>query len=254
MYEKTNWQENNTSLGPTNLNKIEQAIYDMFANLLRLPPYAVATNTGNDYVVSTDPNPPEYVDGMGIVVKINADSTDVATINWNNLGAKAVYDTYGNAVTNLKANTIYSFRYEAVSGNFILQGKGGGGNAVAAHVLTGETFTNDDGPQVGTMPNKGQHIIIPASWGKTIPEGYHDGTGYVSGVDVPANKVLSDTTIAGITGTIPIRSVTQITPTTEIQPIPTGWYPTDCVVFGDANLIPANIKSGVTIFGVLGTY
>ena len=46
-----------------------------------------------------------------------------------------------------------------------------------------------------------------------------------------------------------------ITPTTTDQTIASGKYLTGVqTIKGDANLIPANIKSGVEIFGVLGTH
>ncbi|WP_127580177.1 hypothetical protein [Paenibacillus koleovorans] len=80
---------------------------------------------------------------------------------------------------------------------------GPGGTAEVGDVLTGETFTNGDGPQTGTMPNNG--------------------------------------------------SLGTITPTTTSQNIPAG-YTSGGTVAGDAELLPENIKEGVTIFGVLGTY
>ena len=43
------------------------------------------------------------------------------------------------------------------------------------------------------------------------------------------------------------------TPSTEEQTIPEG-YTSGGVVNGDANLAPENIKAGVTIFGITGTY
>ena len=43
------------------------------------------------------------------------------------------------------------------------------------------------------------------------------------------------------------------TPSTEAQTIPMG-YTAGGTIIGDANLLPENIKSGVEIFGVVGTY
>lgn len=64
----------------------------------------------------------------------------------------------------------------------VLAGAAGtGGDAVAADVLSGKTFTNDYGPQTGSMTNNGavtQTLAAGASY--TIPEGYHDGHGTVS--------------------------------------------------------------------------
>lgn len=56
-----------------------------------------------------------------------------------------------------------------------------GGDAIAANVLAGKTFTNDNGPQTGTMPNNGAVSgSVTPSTPYTIPEGYHNGNGQVS--------------------------------------------------------------------------
>ena len=56
-----------------------------------------------------------------------------------------------------------------------------GGDALPAEVLSGKTFTNDNGAQTGTMTNNGavtQTLAAGASY--TIPEGYHNGSGTVT--------------------------------------------------------------------------
>ena len=56
-----------------------------------------------------------------------------------------------------------------------------GGDALPAEVLSGKTFTNDNGPQTGTMTNNGAVTqILSAGQSYTIPEGYHNGEGTVS--------------------------------------------------------------------------
>lgn len=69
-------------------------------------------------------------------------------------------------------------------------------------------------------------------------------TGYVNGGTQTA-ELFMETTDGGT-----------VTPTTERQKVAlAGTYnPSDISVMGDADLIPANIKSGVNIFGVDGTY
>lgn len=58
------------------------------------------------------------------------------------------------------------------------------GDALAADVLTGKTFSNADGVGLsGSMPNNGavsQTIAAGASY--TIPEGYHNGSGVLTAV------------------------------------------------------------------------
>jgi hypothetical protein len=58
-----------------------------------------------------------------------------------------------------------------------------------------------------------------------------------------------------VTGTIPSQATQTITPTTSDQTIESGVYLSgDQTILGDPNLISDNIKSGVSIFGVNGSY
>lgn len=58
-----------------------------------------------------------------------------------------------------------------------------------------------------------------------------------------------------ITGTIESLGTTEYTPTTTNQIINSGQYISeDQIILGDADLIPENIKSGVTIFNITGSY
>jgi hypothetical protein len=84
--------------------------------------YGVTTGVANTYALTLNPAATSYVDGMIISAKINVNSTGASTINVDGLGAKSIYDSLNTAVTNLKQNIIYTMRYEATSGNFIVQG------------------------------------------------------------------------------------------------------------------------------------
>lgn len=55
------------------------------------------------------------------------------------------------------------------------------GTATPDQVLSGQTFSNSSGPASGTMTNAGGKVINPKSYDQTIPQGYHDGTGKVTG-------------------------------------------------------------------------
>lgn len=58
-----------------------------------------------------------------------------------------------------------------------------------------------------------------------------------------------------ITGSAPEKQATTITPTTTDQTVAAGTHLTGLLtVKGDSNLLAENIKSGVTIFGIEGTY
>jgi hypothetical protein len=148
-YNKTTWNTTTTPLSVTNLQKIEDGIEVAYNNVVSFGVTTMATT--NIYAVTVTPAPTAYVDGMGVVVKINANSTGAATLNVNGLGAKALKKANGNDALNLKTGGIYTFRYNATTGNFILQGEGGAGNAQPSDVVTGKTFTNDLGEQVGTL-------------------------------------------------------------------------------------------------------
>ena len=100
----------------------EKANKSALANYVKYPAYVVTTGVANTYVATLSPAPTSYVDGLGIVAKINISSTGNSTMNVNTLGAIPMKDGYGNYITNFKANTIYSFRFEAVSQTFMLQG------------------------------------------------------------------------------------------------------------------------------------
>ena len=57
-----------------------------------------------------------------------------------------------------------------------------------------------------------------------------------------------------ITGNIVRYNGTTYTPTTEDERFFAGAYNSDIIVKGDPNLVAGNIKSGVSIFGVSGSY
>lgn len=85
-------------------------------------PFAVASGTANNYEITLTPPPTFYRNGMAVSVAINEDATDVCTLNVNGLGAVPIKKANGNDVKNLKANSVYTFRY--YNGNFISQSDG----------------------------------------------------------------------------------------------------------------------------------
>ncbi len=113
--------------------------------------------------------------------------------------------------------------------------------ATAANILSGKTAYVKGSKITGTMKNnstveKTLGILGDGSWVKsyTIPAGYHDGT----------SNVVINTQSVTVT---PRKNPQSITPVN-------GNVISDVQVYGDANLIASNIKKGVTIFGVVGTY
>jgi len=128
------------------------------------------------------------------------------------------------------------------------------GNASAAQVLTGTTFSAGVlyGAS-GTMTDNGAVAITPSASSQSIVAGYHNGSGSVAAVVVPAANVLTGTTIAGTAGTMPNRGAVAITPNTGTQTIAAGYHNGSGTVAGDANLVAANILSAISIFGVAGS-
>lgn len=77
--------------------------------------------------------------------------------------------------------------------------------------------------------------------------------------NVSASQMLSGTTALSngkkITGTISSKGATTFTPSTSNQTIAAGQYLSGAqTIKGDSNLVAGNIKSGVSLFGVKGTY
>ncbi|MEK4106857.1 hypothetical protein NST28_22425 [Paenibacillus sp. FSL R10-2791] len=142
------------------------------------------------------------------------------------------------------------------------------GNAKPPQVLEGvKVFSG-----TGTMKNNGAINIVPSIYSQRIEEGYHSGLGGVAGVSVPAAKVLSDTTIAGVKGTMPNKTRGAMGGYTNavsakgdgltalVMEPPTGYYEAGKNTDGygtllavDANFVPSSILATKTVFGVQGS-
>ncbi len=196
-------------------------------------PYAIATGSANVYAATLSPAATDYIDGMALSIKINVASTAASTININGLGAKAIKKSNGNDVTNLKANAIYTMRYNGT--NFILQGEGASGDALASQLLLGKKAGTDAGDIVGTMPNNaGLGGSLPINGSYNIPAGY--------------------TTGGTISQSVATKAYAEIMPGTSDQVIGANqWLTGNQVVKGDGDLIASNIVSTANIFGVQGS-
>ena len=108
----------------------------------------------------------------------------------------------------------------------------------ASKVLTGTTIAG----LAGTIPNRGAvNTTLAINSTYVIPAGYHNGAG----------KVQVDRSYS-------TKSAFTYTPSkpTSVQTIQSaGVYMSGNITLkGDSNLKPENIKEGVTIFGIKGTY
>lgn len=112
------------------------------------------------------------------------------------------------------------------------------GNAGAAQILTGKTLWVAGKLITGTMPNRGaiSHSLA-ANGSYTIPAGYHNGSGKVT---------QSLSTQGGWTVTPGTSNITACAAN--------KWTIGTIYCAGSSNLVAGNIKKGVTIFGVTGTY
>lgn len=118
----------------------------------------------------------------------------------------------------------------------------------------------------GATGKKGTDLLgyISSDSSDSYPNaGVQDGVYYLAvtapDVNVTASKMLANTVACGpdgkVTGTIKSLAAQTITPGTEDQKIVSGRYLSgDQTIKGDANLLAENIKEGVELFGITGTY
>ncbi|MFT8350016.1 hypothetical protein [Clostridium saccharoperbutylacetonicum] len=130
------------------------------------------SNAGNIYSLSVS-NISNLKDGYPLRVKFNAASTGPTSLKINSLTAKPIKDYFGNTVTNIPRNLIANLAYEISSDSFILQGKGGGGNATADKMLSPYTATTDAGQITGTIPSKGAQTYAPSTVDQIINSGQY---------------------------------------------------------------------------------
>lgn len=126
------------------------------------------------------------------------------------------------------------------------------GNANVNDVAKGKTFSSENGLKLtgtyeGSTPTLQEKTITPSEESQSVTP--DSGYGGLSQVTVDA---ISSTYVgSGVTK----KSATTYTPGTSDQTIASGQYLNGAqTIKGDANLVAGNIKSGVSIFGVSGSY
>lgn len=250
----TAWEEIHPVTTGTNvILKSGKSVEEEISGLNQTQGYGVTTNSGNAYAVTIAKGPTTLAEGVRVAVKINADSTGASTLNVNGLGAKAIKKANGNDVTNLKKDSVYTLVYNGVA--FTLQGEGGEiGTATAPDVREGKTIGGDT-LVTGTLPvmATAAQSVTPGKDDIVKDAGIYDGAITIKGVPVPADKVLTGTTIAGTPGTMPDRGAGgTVTPGTTNQTKDAGYYGTPITILGDPDLIPGNFPKDVNLFGVQG--
>ena len=124
--------------------------------------------------------------GTKCTLFIENDSTGNCTLNINGLGINNIKDSNGNIVTNLKANIPYNLCHNG--SDFILQGKGGGGNLIPKYLLAGYYGEGDNGRVDGAMVNRGTPTATLNCGGT-----YNISEGYYGGGKITANSLKSQT-------------------------------------------------------------
>ena len=176
----------------------------------------------------------------GIAMENGNSKTFIVAANNNGaattINGKPLYKPGGTAAPKLVTGKAVTVWYDSAGECFFIKASAEG-DTVAAEVLAGKTFSNDDDTGlVGTMPNNGAvNQSLPINGTYNIPAGYHNGSGKV-------------------TQSITSKSAATYTPGTSDQTIAAGQYLSGAqTIKGDANLVPAKILTGNTIFGVAGS-
>ena len=222
------------------------------------------------------------VNGFTISFVIASNNNGAATT----INGKALYKPGGTTPPTLTSGKAATVWYNGT--NFFIKASTEGDSGVA-DVLAGKKFSNDnDTGLTGTMTNNGATTITPGTTNQTIPAGYHNGSGYVVGdADLISTNIKSGANIFGVsgnanvvdtssgdavagdilsgkkayvdgsllTGSIASKAAATYTPSTINQTIAAGQYLSGAqTISGDADLVVGNIKTGVNIFGVEGTF
>lgn len=240
-----------------NIKNEVETVKNTFSSIAVENTLYTTTNIGNKYAI-TVPNLTALTDGYTVSVKFNVSSTGQITVNPTEVGDIRVLDYYGNPVTNVRENLIVNLKYESTSNSFILLGKGGGGgNAMPEQLIKGSTATVDTGTIVGTLDltnlisaNIKAEVTINGVQGKTSVVDTTDALATAAQLLNGASAYVGGVKISG---TMPKKAASTITPGTANQTIAAGQYINEVqTILGDTNLISDNVKATKSIFGVAG--
>ena len=185
---------------------------------------------------------------------VNPDSSYDAL---SSVTVEAISNTYiGSSVTKKSAATYTpgTSDQNIASGQYLngTQTIKGDSNLTAANIKSGVKIFNVTGSYAGSSsggntPNLQTKTVTPSESTQTVsPDSGYDGLSKVTVNAISSTYIGSDVTKK--------NAATYIPKTTD-QSIASGQYLSGTqTIKGDANLVAGNIKSGVSIFGVTGTY
>lgn len=148
--------------------------------------YPIVEATGTNTYIGATARIKSLGKGTKLTLFVGTNATGNCSLNLNSYGAKNIKDSNGNIVTNIKANIPYNLCYNG--SDFILQGKGGGGNLIPKYLLAGYYGEGDNGRVDGAMVNRGAPTTALNCGGT-----YNLQEGYYSGGIVKANSLASQT-------------------------------------------------------------
>ena len=199
----------------------------------------------------------DIVEGKTAYVKGNKVTGNVLEVTDSNgsLFGDAHYDSRGRFIisaTQPVEDVLY--RKGATVSTYVSGGSLG--DAKASDVVAGKTFTSSSGLKVtgthscsggSTTPTLQSKSVSPSESSQTVtPDSGYDGLSQVT-----VNAISNTYVGSGITK----KAAATYTPTTSDQTIASGQYLNGVqTIKGDSNLTASNIKSGVSIFGVSGSY
>ena len=185
---------------------------------------------------------------------VNPDSSYDAL---SSVTVEAISNTYiGSSVTKKSAATYTpgTSNQSIASGQYLsgAQTIKGDSNLIASNIKKGVTIFNVTGSYAGSSsggntPSLQTKTVTPSESTQTVsPDSGYDGLSKVTVNAISSTYIGSDVTK---------KSAATYIPKTTDQSIASGQYLSGTqTIKGDANLVAGNIKSGVNIFGVTGTY
>lgn len=181
-----------TVIGGGNQKEINKSIDNKISELtkksndLTSDSYPIVEATGTNAYIGASARIKAVGKGTRCTLFVGTASNGNCSLNLNNSGAVAIKDSNGNVVANMKANIPYNLCHNG--SDFILQGKGGGGNLIPKYLLAGYYGEGDNGRVDGAMVNRGAPTSNLNCGGVVnLQEGYY------AGGQIIANSLASQT-------------------------------------------------------------